>query len=99
MEFLPRVPKRSKPRWFLPTLTVAVFLAGFLADAQQAPRLTFQEVLAVGNPAAGFPSGSTITAIGDVPGIDADGNVSVNVNVRDASGQVLQGLYRAVAGV
>jgi hypothetical protein len=77
---------------------VAVLSAGLLAHAQQAPRLTFQEVLSVGEPAQGFAPGSVIWLIGDAPRIDADGNVSINVNVRDTAGKILQGLYRNVAG-
>lgn len=98
MDSLPILPKRSQLRCAAVALTSVVLLGGFLVSAQTAPRLTFHEVLAAGGPAQGFPPGAVIKAIGDIPRIDADGDVSANAIVRDAAGQLLQGLYRAVAG-
>jgi hypothetical protein len=76
----------------LPLLTYAA-LAASLARAQSTPRMTLEEVLATGDAAPQLSAGTVIQAIGDVPRIDAGGNVSSIAIVRDSSGGTFQALY------
>lgn len=75
------------------------FVVAVSALAQSPPRLTFVEALSVGDPAPGFPPGAVVEAIGDTPRIDADGDLSFIVTVRDPAKGSVQSLYRQVGGL
>lgn len=87
---------RSHSWWKVGSILTAIIAASTLAEP--AGRLAFVEVLSVGDPAPGFPSGAVVEAVGDTPRIDADGHVSFIVTVRDPVKGPLQSLYRQTGG-
>src|SRR5262245_53352644 len=92
---------RLRPRSLLilaVLLLGSAMLVAALARAQSTPRLTVQEILATGDPAPGFSPPAVIESIGDVPRIDAAGDVSAIAVVRDPAAGALQVLYRTLGG-
>ena len=69
-----------------------------VAAAQEPEPLTLERVIEVGDPAPGFPAGSTVVLAGDAPRIDGAGTVSMVLQVALPEGGVVQALYRAASG-
>jgi hypothetical protein len=85
-------------------LTIALTLGNVpgpapIAEAQAASGARLQEILKVGDPAPGFGSGVTISAIGDVPRIAPDGSITFVVAVQGVPGATgVQAIYRVADG-
>lgn len=77
---------------------IGLVVAAGAAEEAQPPRLTLRELAAVGAQAPGCAPGTTVQTIGDAPRLDAAGNVSWAVTLRDPDGGFAQALYRWMGG-
>ncbi|HEX9668311.1 MAG TPA: choice-of-anchor tandem repeat NxxGxxAF-containing protein [Thermoanaerobaculia bacterium] len=79
-------------------VAIGLVVATSTAEEAQPPRLSLRELAAVGAQAPGCAPGTTGQTIGDAPRLDAAGNVSWAVTLRDPDGGFAQALYRWLGG-